>query len=191
MFNLEKYMGSSITKRKKKLKLEELAAIIIMSENAAIEEKIQDLQELMNAYEEEKLQICEDIKNVMQLWKNILEDRFCQDGVVFLANLQERSRETDRLPAYRFFSTYQKALEFLIKEKEHYKISKDLRTIETYAEIWRMELDSDDPDVDIFYFANEMKLNKIICCSDRTQKVSIRYFEDVYDRLCEETRARK
>lgn len=191
MFNLEKYMGSSITKRKKKLKLEELAAIIIMSENAAIEEKIQDLQELMNAYEEEKLQICEDIKNVMQLWKNILEDRFCQDGVVFLANLQERSRETDRLPAYRFFSTYQKALEFLIKEKEHYKISKDLRTIETYAEIWRMELDSDDPDFDIFYFSNEMKLNKIICCSDRTQKVSIRYFEDVYDRLCEEARARK
>lgn len=97
--------------------------------------------------------------HVIQLWKDILEDRSCQDGVVFLADLQERSRETDRLSAYRFFSTYQRALEFLTKEKEHYQISKDLSTIETYGEIWRMELDSDDPDCDVYCFDNEMK-----CC---------------------------
>lgn len=170
----------------KKYKLEEQAAIIIMSENGTIEEKICNLQTLMNAYDGGRLQICEDIKNVIQLWKDILEARFYQDGVVFLADLQERSRETDRLSAYRFFSTYQRALEFLLKEKEHYQISKDLRTIETYGEIWRMELDSDDPDCDVYCFDNEMKLNKLISCSGRSQEASLQRFEKVYERLCEE-----
>lgn len=184
MFKLEKYIDSSIIRRKKNRKPEEKAAIIIMSENGAIEDKIQDLQELMNAYEGGKLQICEDIRNVIRLWKDILEDRFCQDGKIFLAALQERSRETDRLSAYRFFSSYQRALEFLLKEKEYYQISKDLGDIETYGEIWRMELDTDDPDCDVYCFDHEMNLTKILCCSDRAEQVSLRHFEKVYDRLC-------
>lgn len=172
--------------QRKEYKLEEQAAIIIMSENGTIEEKICNLQTLMNTYDGSRLQICKDIKNVIQLWKEILEDRFCQEGVVFVADLQERSRETDRLSAYRFFSTYQRALEFLLKEKEHYQISKDLRTIETYGEIWRMELDSDDPDCDVYCFDNEMKLNKLLSCSGRSQEASLQRFEKVYERLCEE-----
>lgn len=186
MFHIEKYIDSIILEGQKKLKLEEQAALIIMNERSAIEEKMQDLQALMNVYDGGELQICEDIKNVIQLWKDILEARFYQDGVVFLADLQERSRETDRLSAYRFFSTYQRALEFLLKEKEHYQISKDLSTIETYGEIWRMELDSDDPDFDVYCFDNEMKLNKLLSCSGRSQEASLQRFEKTYERLCEE-----
>lgn len=187
VFELEKYIDSSMVKRKKKWKLEEQASIIIMSEKGTIEEKIRDLQELLNAYDSGELQICEDIKNVIQLWKDILEDRFCQDGVIFLADLQEQCQKMDRLTLYRFFSTYQKALEFLTKEKEYYQISKDLRNIETYGEIWRMQLDNDDPAFDVYCFDHEMNMNKIICCSARIQEASLRWLEDVYERLCEET----
>lgn len=184
---MEKYIDFSILKKQKKLKLEEQAAIIIMSEKGTIEGKIEDLQKLINDYDSGEQQICEDVKNVIQLWKDILEERFCQEGVVFLADLQERGRETDHLPSYRFFSTYQRALEFLIKEKEYDRISKDLGNIETYAEIWRMELDSDDPEFDVYCFDHQMNLNKIICCSDKAEKISMRRFENMYDRLYEET----
>lgn len=184
---MEKYIDFSILKKQKKLKLEEQAAIIIMSEKGTIEGKIEDLQKLINDYGSGEQQICEDIKNVIQLWKDILEKRFCQEGVVFLADLQERGQETDHLPSYRFFSTYQRALEFLIKEKEYDRISKDLGNIETYAEIWRMELDSDDPEFDVYCFDHQMNLNKIICCSDKAEKISMRCFENMYDRLYEET----
>lgn len=171
----------------KKYKLEEQAAIIIMSESGTIEEKIQDLRTLMDIYTDEPLQIRERIKMVIELWNDILDDRFHQEGVVFLAALQEKGLETDRLAAYRFFSTYQRALEFLLKEKEHYLISKDLRDIETYGEIWRMELDTDNPDCDVYCFDHVMNLNKILCCSDRPQKVSLQWFEEIYGRLCEVT----
>lgn len=187
IFHMEKYIDFSILKKQKKLKLEEQAAIIIMSEKGTIEGKIEDLQKLINDYGSGEQQICEDIKNVIQLWKDILEKRFCQEGVVFLADLQERGQETDHLPSYRFFSTYQRALEFLIKEKEYDRISKDLGNIETYAEIWRMELDSDDPEFDVYCFDHQMNLNKIICCSDKAEKISMRCFENMYDRLYEET----
>lgn len=186
MYRLKKYIDFSAVKRKKKLSLEEQAAVIIMSENGTIDEKIQDLKALLNAYEGGALQICEDIKCVIQLWKDILADRFCREGVVFLAALQEKNREMDSLPAYRFFSTYQMALEFLMREKESYQISKNLRNIETYAEIWRMELDSDDPNFDVYYFDQQMKLNRIVCCSDRAQKVSMCHIENAYAQLCEQ-----
>lgn len=166
--------------------LEEQASIIIMSENGTIENKIHDLQKLMNIYNKRERQICEDIRNVLQLWKDILEDRFCQEGFVFLADLQERGRKTDRLSMYRFFSTYQKALEFLIKEKENYQISKDLKSVETYGEIWKMELDTNDPDCDVYCFDNRMKLNKLLSCSGRVGQGSLSRFEKVYDRLCED-----
>lgn len=171
----------------KKYKLEEQAAIIIMSESGTIEEKIQDLRTLMDTYTDEHLQISAKIKMVIALWNDILDDRYRQEGVIFLAALQEKGLETDRLSAYRFFSTYQRALEFLLKEKEAYQISEDLRTIETYGEIWRMELDTDGPDCDVYCFDREMNLNKILCCSDRPQKVSLLWFEEIYGRLCEET----
>lgn len=186
MFHIKKYIDSIMSEKTKNFKLEEQAALIIMSENGAIEGKIQDLQTLMNAYGSGELQICEDIKNVIQLWKDILEEHFCQDNVVFLADLQERGRETDRLSAYRFFSTYQSALEFLTKEKGHYQISKELRNVETYGEIWRMELDTDDPNCDVYCFDNEMKLNKLLSYSVRLQEASLQRFEKVYERLCKE-----
>lgn len=73
---------------------------------------------MLNAYEGGALQICEDIKCVIQLWKDILADRFCQEGVVFLAALQEKNRE------------------ILMREKESYQISKNLRNIENaYAQL--------------------------------------------------------
>lgn len=184
MFHLDKYMDSSAIRRKS-FKLEEQAALIIMSQMPTIEEKIRDLQKLGGSNDEESLYICEHIKAVIQLWEEILNDRFFDEGVVFLAALQEKNSETDRLAAYRHFSTYQNALKFLSKEQECYQNSEDFRNTETYGEIWRMELDTDDPECDIYYFDHELRMNKILCCSDRLQKVSLKYFEGVYERLCE------
>ncbi len=175
-FKRHKYIGS-----RKRLKQEEEAALIMMCEKRSMEEKIQDLEDLLNVSAECSGQISEEIRKVIQLWKEILDARTCRNGVIFLAALQENNRESNQLSAYRFFSTYPKALEFLYQEKESYRISKDLREIETYGEIWRIELDTDDPGCDIYYFNHEMKLSQLICCSDRVQKASIQRFEEVYE----------
>lgn len=78
--------------------------------------------------------------------------------------------ESDKLSAYRFFSSYDKALEFLQNEKGC------LKDTDTFGEIWRMEVDTDDPECDIYYFGNDMKLSNIVCCSDRAETENMKLF---------------
>lgn len=162
VFDLNKYMYSpeSIGRSDEvKFTAEELAVIIAMSNKCSLEEKMRDLQNLISDCTDNA--ICSDIELLIQLWKEILVDSNNNSDVVFLANLQERGAESDRLSAYRFFASYEAALNFLQKEKSC------LRDKDTYGEIWRMELDTDNPDCDIYYFGNDMKLSNIVCCSTR------------------------
>lgn len=78
------------------------------------------------------------------------------------ANLQEHGIENDKLFACRFFSSYETALRFLEKEKDC------LKDADTYGEIRRMEMDTDTPECDIYYFDGDMRLSNIVCCSNRT-----------------------
>lgn len=150
--SVDRYKGTGFTP-------EEQAVIIVLSNKCSLEEKIQDLQILIESCTDKT--VCKDIELLIQLWKDILADRYNNSGVIFLANLQEYGAESDKLAAYRFFSSYDIALKFLQKEKE------SVKDVVTYGEIWKMELDTDDPECDIYYYGNDMRMSNIVCCTNR------------------------
>ena len=150
--NVESYKGTDFTPA-------EQSVIIVLIYNCSLEEKFQDLQILINGCTDET--VCKEVTLLIQLWNEILNDRCNNTGVIFLANLQEYRSESDKLSAYRFFSSYEKALKFLEKEKDC------LKDIDTYGEVWRIEVDTDDPECDIYYFGNDMRLSSIVCGSGR------------------------
>lgn len=162
MFDLSKYIyssGSVKSDKGKDFTSAEQAVIIVLSNKCSLEDKLQDLQILINDCTDDA--VGKEITLLIQLWNEILNDRYNNTGVIFLANLQEYGEEKDKLFAYRFFTSYEKALKFLQKEKDC------LKDTDTYGEIWRMEVDTDDPECDIYYFGNDMRLSNIVCCSDR------------------------
>ena len=164
MFDTNKYMYSpeSVGNIKEiELTVIEWVSIIALSNKCNLDEKMNDLQELIEHCTDTA--VCKDIELLIRLWKKILADRHNNTGVIFLAKLQEQDKRNDKLSAYRFFSSYDTALKFLQKEKNC------LREADTYGEIWRMELDTDNPGCDIYYFGNDMKLANIVCCSDRAE----------------------
>ena len=162
MFDLSKYIyssGSVKSCKGKDFTPAEQAVINVLSNKCSLEEKLQDLQILIDDCTDDA--VCKEITLLIQLWNEILNDRYNNAGVLFLANLQEYGSENEKLSAYRFFTSYDKALKFLQKEKDC------LKDTDTYGEIWRMEVDADDPECDIYYFGNDMRLSNIVCCSDR------------------------
>lgn len=162
MFNLNKYIYSSECVESYKemdFTVAEQVVIIVLSNKCSLEEKIQDLQMLINNCTDGV--VCKEVELLIQLWNEILVDRYNNVGVIFLANLQERGIESDKLFAYRFFSSYETALRFLEKEKDC------LKDADTYGEVWRMEMDTGTPECDIYYFDGDMKLSNIVCCSNR------------------------
>ncbi len=162
MFDLSKYIyssGSVKSDKGKDFTSAEQAVIIVLSNKCSLEEKLQDLQILIDDCTDDT--VCKEITLLIQLWNEILNDRYNNAGVIFLANLQEYGKESDKLSAYRYFTSYGKALKFLQKEKDC------LKDIDTFGEVWRMEVDTDDPECDIYYFGNDMRLSNIVCCSGR------------------------
>lgn len=171
MFNLDKYVYSSQImedNRNRSFTLIEQAIIIIMSNKCSLEKKIHDLQVLKDDCAD--IVVYKELDLIIELWKNILSDRYNNTGVIFMANLQEYGAENERLSAYRFFSYYDTALEFLRKEKN------SLKDANTYGEIWRMELDADNPDCDIYYLGNDMLISNIVCCSKRIEQKEMQIF---------------
>ena len=39
-----------------------------------------------------------------------------------------------------------------------------------------MEVDTDDPECDIYYFGNDMELSNIVCCSKRSEMDDMKLF---------------
>ena len=171
MFDLDKYMYSAESAesyRERAFTPKQQVIIIAMSSKCSLEEKIQDLQKLIDDCMDEA--VCWDAEILIQLWNSILADRYNSAGVIFMANLQEYGAESDKLSAYRFFSSYDTALEFLQNEKGC------LKDTDTFGEIWRMEVDTDDPECDIYYFGNDMKLTNIVSCSNRAEAENMKLF---------------
>lgn len=171
MFDTNKYLYSfeSVGNIKEtELTVIDWVSIIALSNKCNLDEKMNDLQELIEHCTDTA--VCKDIELLIQLWKKILADRHNNMGVIFLAKLQEQDKKNDKLSAYRFFSSYDTALKFLQKEKDC------LRETDTYGEIWRMELDTADPNCDIYYFGNDMELANIVCCSNRAEAEDMKLF---------------
>jgi len=171
MFNINKYVYSSeclMETEEKNLTETEQTIIIAMSSKCSLQEKIQDLQKI--AANCDDMDFVVNINNLIRLWKVILNDRYNNTGVAFLAKLQERDSKNDSLSAYRFFSSYGTALGFLQKEKL------SIAEVDVYGEIWRMELDTADPECDIYYFDNDMRLTNIVGCSNREELKDMKQF---------------
>lgn len=171
MFDLDRYVyfsGSARDKKNSDFTSIEQVIIIVLSNKCRVDEKIKDLQELVSSCADEA--ICRDVEQIIQLWRVVLADRYNTAKVIFLANLQEQGAESNSLSAYRFFTSYNGAFKFLEKEKN------SLKNVDTIGEIWRMEVDTDDPDCDIYYFNNEMELSNIVCCSNRPIQENIKIF---------------
>ena len=171
MFDLDKYIffpENMEEYKRKKFTAAEQAIIIAMSNKCSLDEKIQDLQNLIEMCMNEP--IFKDVGLLIQLWNNILADRYNNTGVIFMANLQKYGGKNEKISAYRFFSSYDIALKFLQTEKDCFKDTA------TYGEIWRMEVDTDDPECDIYYFGNDMKLSNIVCCSKRSEMDDMKLF---------------
>lgn len=171
MFDINKYVyyPQKVENLKEiELTVIEEVRIIALSNKCNLEEKMHDLQELIEHCTDTA--VCKDIELLIRLWEKILADRHNNTGVIFLAKLQEQDKKNDKLSAYRFFSSYDTALKFLQKEKDC------LREPDTYGEIWRMELDTADPNCDIYYFGNDMELVNIVCCSNRAETKDMKLF---------------
>ena len=107
MFDLDKYIFSLENMeryKRKKFTPAEQAIIISMSNKCSLDEKMQGLQNLIEMCMNEP--ICKDVGLLIQLWNNILADRYNNTGVIFMANLQKYGGKNEKIYAYRFFSSY-------------------------------------------------------------------------------------
>ena len=134
MFDLSKYIyssGSVKSCKGKDFTPAEQAVINVLSNKCSLEEKLQDLQILIDDCTDDA--VCKEITLLIQLWNEILNDRYNNAGVLFLANLQEYGSENEKLSAYRFFTSYEKALKFLQKEKD---CLKDTVSFTSHEKVW-------------------------------------------------------
>ena len=86
MFDLCKYIYSSESVERHQgtgFTPEEQAVIIVLSNKCSLEEKIKDLHILIEDCADAA--VCKEVTLLIQLWNEILDDRYNNTGVVFLA----------------------------------------------------------------------------------------------------------
>lgn len=155
----------------------EQAILVAKSRKRTVEEKIDALQHLVDYYSEDEFQkdickignYCEEtdgklrdcIVKTITLWNQILHDRTNADGYVYAAHINEKDFVREDLSEYCFFFSYEKAFEFIQKEKKSYLDDEDLKRVETFGKIYRLKVDEVygryNP-YDEFFFDGEMRL---------------------------------
>ena len=155
----------------------EQAVLIAKSRKRTVEEKIDALQYLADRYSEEEFQkdVCkvgnyyektagkfrDCIIKTITVWKEILQDRNKSDGYVYAAHINEKDFVRDELSEYCFFFSYEKAFEFIQREKKSYLDDEDLKRVETFGKIYRLKVDEVygryNP-YDEFFFDSDMRL---------------------------------
>lgn len=176
----------------------EQAILIYMSEKRSIEEKIEILQYLVDTYSEEEFamdsirtnsgedentpHIKDDVSAQVRLWKEVLQARYENDGVIFAAILCEKGFEESYVFDYKYFTEYEKAFAYLQDEKREYLDDEVLKDVETHAEILRIELDYScrgGMDCDRYQFDNEMKLTVLIESQKRRDSEEYRKYKSL------------
>lgn len=161
------------------------ALLVMRSGKKTVDEKIETLEYLMNAYGEAEFNdgsvvcnfVCdtdisfyENMKYTVKIWKDLLCDRFEDKGYLYAANLMERDIFPER-ESYRYFSSYEKAYEYLTKEKNRYFKSEYLKNIPTVGMILGIKLDTENQwDHDEYWFDSDMEL---IVVSGRDERYQI------------------
>lgn len=156
----------------------EWAVLVESSTKRTVEEKIEALQYLLDHYQEnefgdENVNIAppvyppykddmpfrEVVKRTVEIWQEILEDRNKKEDVIYAAQLTEKGYWRDNLHEYSFFTSYEGAYAYLIKEKQEYLDDEGLKEIETCGEIRRIKME--DNDSDCFLFDTGMRMTDI------------------------------
>ena len=138
----------------------EWAVLIGMSCRQTMEEKIEALQYLLDHFDEEAFM--EESRNIepqmppdhivlpskemtartVQLWQEILTDRYNSEGFLYAVKYTEKTEDGhDDISDYIFFSGYEKAYAYLEREKRMYQEDEDLRDIERTGRMYRIKLD--------------------------------------------------
>lgn len=149
-----------------------------------VDEKIEMLEYLMDIYAETEFNdgsvvcdyVCdtdisfyENIKYTMKIWKDMLCDRTEDNGYLYAANLMEKEIFPER-ESYRYFSSYEKAYEYLKKEKDSYLKSEYLKDIPTVGIILGIKPDTENRwDNDEYWFDSDMNLIEISGRNERYQ----------------------
>ncbi len=157
--------------------------MVSRSMKRSVEEKIEALQYLANRYtadefkeetiwplygdERDLSSFREVVIETVRIWKEALEARFETEGTVFETSLCEQECSGQRKNC-QYFSSYEKAWEYLLKEKQEYLDDEDLKYVKTFASIERIKLDdTEGSDGKSYLFDNEMRMVNISVDCDR------------------------
>ena len=160
------------------------AVLVMRSGKKTVDEKIEMLEYLIDIYSETEFDdgsvVCdyvydtdisfyENIKYTMKIWKDMLCDRTEDNGYLYAANLMEKEIFPER-ESYRYFSSYEKAYEYLKKEKDSYLKSEYLKDIPTVGIILGIKPDTENRwDNDEYWFDSDMNLIEISGRNERYQ----------------------
>lgn len=161
------------------------AVLVMRSGKKMVDEKIEMLEYLIDIYAETEFDdgsvVCdyvydadisfyENIKYTMKIWKDMLCDRTEDNGYLYAANLMEKEIFPER-ESYRYFSSYEKAYEYLKKEKDSYLKSEYLKDIPIVGIILGIKPDTENRwDNDEYWFDSDMNLIEI---SGRNERYKI------------------
>ena len=166
--------------RKTKFTPAEQAVLVSKSKRTTMEEKLDALKYLVGHYQEqefgdesvsscdmfqeEKMPLREVVLRTIRVWEETLRDRTSNAGMAYAAQLVEIGYPRDEWMYYRYFSSYEKAYDYICREKRHYLQDSDLKDVGTYCVIHRFKLDNsynDPTDSDVYIFDNDMRLTEI------------------------------
>jgi len=154
----------------------EWAVLVSKSLSRTVEEKIEALQYLADRYTADEFKeetiwpefgrfgylqsFREVVMETARAWKTALSARYETEGVVFAAGLYE-PEYSDR-EERQYFSSYEKAWAYLLREKQEYLEDEELKDIKTFARIRRIKLDhSGDCEVECYIFDSRMRMVEV------------------------------
>lgn len=161
-----------ISKSKNTTVLEKLSALKYLTKNYSDEEFDSNNIWFENKQDEECCNFKTVVLRTMEIWEDILRDTNKNEGVVYVANLQEKGYLRNDLQDYEFFTCYEKAYENLLEQKQHYLESEYLKRVETFGKIFRIPLDAWPERCssgDEYLFDNKMELVEVKCADMRIQ----------------------
>lgn len=172
MFNILDFIDSKAIRafnKETKFSPAEQAILISKSRKTTVEEKVNALKELLQAYgkneiwhedhDGERIDFRKVIRNTIISWEYALEGRADKTGYVYTAYFAEQDFNDEMHRDELYFTSYDRAYQYLEEEKRSYLEDEDLRDCVTMGVICKVKLnDKDWEAVDKYYFDNELRL---------------------------------
>lgn len=162
----------------------EQVVLIVKSCKTTVEEKISAMQELLDTYSEKEFlfgsvttgfeewtsaKFRDVVKKTIQLWKQTLEAIRLKENAIYAVSFREKAFPDNGEKQY--FSDYEKAFHFMQEEKQSYLEDEDLKDVETFAYIERIELDTQL--TDRYDFDNFLRLVRLFPNEKRYEAVGM------------------